>query len=162
MAILTQKTTRKHCRWKWLFIISAYIGIVQTLHELQLQNPMMCYNTQHNILQGCSSYLSNCPLTRKVDHQLNEDYHNIYFSKDSTSFITFSSLSKNAPNSSESTSGMAPALLGAAAITGAASSAGDPEMADLILKMMKRPKYPPRMAAATVVFFFIINFSVHN
>ena len=73
-----------------------------------------------------------------------------HFSNDSTSIVTFSSLSKNAPNPSESTSGMAPAPLGAATTTGAASTAGAPDRAPLILTRTKIPKYPPMMAPATV------------
>ena len=85
----------------------------------------------------------------KIQHTL---FSFPYFSKDSTSFITFSSLSKNAPNSSESTSGMAPADAATATTGAAASSTGALlEKADLILYKMKRPKYPPRMAAATFI-----------
>jgi hypothetical protein len=55
-----------------------------------------------------------------------------YLPQLSTNLLTFSSLSKNEPNSSESTSGMDPADVGAAA-TGAASTAGAELKADLIL-----------------------------
>jgi hypothetical protein len=55
-----------------------------------------------------------------------------YFSQLSTNLLTFSSLSKNEPNSSESTSGMDPADA-EAATTGAASTAGAELKADLIL-----------------------------
>lgn len=80
--------------------------------------------------------------------------YSLYFSNDSTSLATFSSLSKKAPNSSESTSGMAPALAaGAAAASAGVSSAAEPDNADLILNRIKRPKYPPAMATTTVRFF---------
>lgn len=65
--------------------------------------------------------------------------------------MMFSSLSKKAPNSSESISGMAPALVETAATGAAATSSTGlpPEIAPLILTRINNPKYPPRMAAAT-------------
>ena len=71
------------------------------------------------------------------------------FSNESTNILTFSSLSKNAPNSSESTLGMAPLGDAAAATT---TTGLLPDMAIEIFARRNKPKYPPMMAAATILF----------
>lgn len=119
-----------------------------------IYNETMCHQQYHNPRLSSPSARTRSDLMplNSLEHSIKHNPKSciIYFSKDSTSLLTFSSLSKKAPNSSESTSGMAPALLGAATATGVASTAGALEKADLILKRIKIPKYPPRMTVATL------------